>query len=483
MTEPARCGPETGRFGQVMSAVGAALDEFARFDRDDSETRRAEWTRRLDRDLPRTGIGADGVLAELLEGIVPNGSRVPDPAFWGFVTTAPTTIGVAAAASALLAQPQRAGITAFNHLEELSLQWLAEMCGLGPQMRGVYSSGGSTANLVALGAARQYAFEEAGFDPAAAGVDGRPTAIYASREVHHTVQRSAAVLGIGREGVRLIDIDDRQRMVPAALESAMAEDRALGVLPVAVVSTAGTTNTGAIDPLLACGEIAKSAGAWFHVDGAYGLPGFLDPRVSAEYEGLELADSAIVDPHKWLAVPVGVGATFVRDRSILHRAFTQEPAAYLEGSEATGAVEFGIPYADFGVELSAPARGVQVWSVILEEGVEGLRQRIGRDMDFARRVDGFARSHPRLESLTDPQLSIACIRYAGDGIPPAELDALNSDLHRRVVRETRFLPSTTVVDGNFAIRPCFINPRTTGEDVEEFLTTLVDLGDRVVAEV
>ncbi len=483
MTEPGRNGPEIGRFGQVMSAVGRALDEFARFDRPDSEIARGEWTRHLDQDLPRTGIGADAVLTELFKEVIPNGSRVPDPAFWAFVTTAPTTIGVAAAASALLAQPQRAGITAFNHLEELSLQWLAELCGLGPHMRGVYSSGGSTSNLVALGAARQAALEKVGIDPAAAGLDGRPIAIYASREVHHTIQRAAGVLGIGRASVRRIDIDERQRMVPAALESAIAEDRAGGVMPLAVVATAGTTNTGAIDPLLACGEIAKAAGAWFHVDGAYGLPGFLDPRVNAEYEGLELADSAIVDPHKWLAVPVGVGATFVRDRSILHRAFTQEPAAYLEGSEATGAVEFGIPYADFGVELSAPARGVQVWSVILEEGVDGLRRRVSRDNDFASRVDAYAREHPRLESLTNPQLSIACVRYSGQEIPLAELDAVNSDLHRRLVRETRFFPSTTVVDGSFAIRPCFINPRTTGHDVEEFLTTLVDLGDRVAAEV
>src|SRR5205814_9521113 len=138
-------------------------------------------------------------------------------------------------------------------------------------------------------------------------------------------------------------------------------------LPLAIVANAGTTSTGVIDPLRSIAEIARDSGVWFHVDGAYGLPGMLDERVAGLYDGLELADSVIVDPHKWLGAAVGVGATFVRDRELLRRAFTQEPAAYLEGSMASPAAEaavpehsmddFGEPYYDYGVELSAPSRG------------------------------------------------------------------------------------------------------------------------------
>jgi aromatic-L-amino-acid/L-tryptophan decarboxylase len=176
-----------------------------------------------------------------------------------------------------------------------------------------------------------------------------------------------------------------------ALRAAMTADRAAGVLPLAVVAAAGTTNTGAIDPLREAGELAKEFGAWFHVDGAYGLPGILDARVSPLYDGLELADSAIVDPHKWLGAPVGVAATFVRDRAILHRAFTQEPADYLEGAFASDDVQvslddMGVPYFDFGVELSSPPRGVQVWAILTELGVEGLRRRVVDDNNFARQV-------------------------------------------------------------------------------------------------
>jgi aromatic-L-amino-acid decarboxylase len=160
------------------------------------------------------------------------------------------------------------------------------------------------------------------------------------------------------------------------------DDRRRGVLPMAIVANAGTTNTGAIDPLAAIGAIANERGIWFHVDGAYGLPGRLDARVAPLFRGLERADSVIVDPHKWLGAAVGVAATFVRDRALLRRAFTQEPAAYLEGSmdgdesdagDAASRIEhsmddFGEPYYDYGVELSAPPRGVVVWALIREIG-------------------------------------------------------------------------------------------------------------------
>ncbi len=257
---------------------------------------------------------------------------------------------------------------------------------------------------------------------------------------------------------------------------------AAGRVPVAVVANAGTTNTGAIDPLRALGEIAHENGIWFHVDGAYGLPGILDERVAPRYDGLDLADSVIVDPHKWLNAPVGVAATFVRDRAILRRAFTQGPADYLEGS-FTDDVEvsvdaMGIPYADFGVELSATSRGVQVWAILREEGAEGVAARIRRDNDFASFVSHHARQHPRLDTLTEPELSIACLRYRPTTPWPEEaLNDLNARIHRRLVRETRYLPSTTIVAGHFAIRPCFINPRTTWEMVHAFLAELVRIGD------
>lgn len=308
-------GPETGHLAEHLGRIGGALDGFLTTMRPDPVTTIADWGDALEGPLPRTGVGAEGVMDELIRLLIPNGSRFSDAGFWGFITAGPTTMPTVAGTAAAIASPQRYSITAFNRVEELSLDWLAELCQLSPQMKGVYVSGGSVANLVALGAARQWALESAGLDPADTGLDGRPVAIYASSQVHHTVQRAAAVLGLGRQAVVEVATDTRQRLDPTALAAAFRDGDRAGRLPLAVVATAGTTNTGAIDPLRAAGELARAHGAWFHVDGAYGLVGILDERVSAAYDGLELADSVIVDPHKWLGAPVGVAATFVRDRA------------------------------------------------------------------------------------------------------------------------------------------------------------------------
>jgi aromatic-L-amino-acid/L-tryptophan decarboxylase len=171
----------------------------------------------------------------------------------------------------------------------------------------------------------------------------------------------------------------------------------------------------------------------------------------------------------------------VRDRSILHRAFTQEPAAYLEGAfDAAGDVHMsldsmGIPYSEFAVELGAPSRGAVVWSVIRELGREGVRARIRRDNDLARRLAEHVQRHPRLELITEPVLSICCFRYTAEAI--ADLNAFNTALLRRLVRETPYLPSSTIVEGTFVIRPCYINARTHAEHIDGLIDAVVALGD------
>ncbi len=475
--------PETGRFDELLSRAGAALDQYLDAPPGDAMQRFTEWDTALKGPLSSKGAGADAAVDRLLSSVLPNGTRVSDPGFWGWITAGPSTVPTIAAAVASIASPQRYTITAFNRLEELSLEWLGELCGLSPRMKGVYSSGGSTANLIAMGAARQWSLTQRGIDPAGKGLDGSPIAIYTSAEAHHTIQRSAGVLGLGRRNVKLVPVDQNQRMRTDVLADMMEHDAAEGVVPIAVVAAAGTTNTGAIDPLREAGEIARRFNTWYHVDGAYGLPGILDPRVAERYDGLELADSVIVDPHKWLGAPVGVASTFVRDRSILFDAFTQEPADYLEGAfvdePETSLDSLGIPYQDFGVELSAPARGVIVWAILTELGREGVRARVVQDNDFARQVAERARHDPRLELLTEPTLSICCFRHvAPDGVDP---NALNQRLLRRLLRETDFLPSSTVVNGQFAIRPCFINVRTTPAHVDGFVDAVLRIGGEMGA--
>ena len=473
---------ENGNLQTLLSQIGAGLDQFLNFDHPDALHPSANWRDVLDTPLPQQGVGIEEVTQELITQVIPNGSPVPKPGFTSFITTGSTTVSTLASTAASIASPQRYMHTAFNFLEELSLQWLAEMCALG-NMRGVYSSGGSVANLIALGGARQSAFEKIGHDPAADGVN-RQVSVYASQECHHTIQRSGGVLGIGRRAIKIIDCDDKGRMRVDLLQNAILEDKAAGILPMAIVANAGTTNTGAIDPLQRIGEIAKEHSIWFHIDGAYGLPGILDSQVSHLYQGLELADSVIIDPHKWLGASVGVAATFVRDRQLLYRSFTQEPADYLEGSveqedNSRSVIEhslddFGVPYYDFGVELSSPCRGVVVWAMLKEIGVEGMRKRVRRHNDMARYISKFANEHPALEVLSEPTLSICCFRYVTSS--SVDLDRFNQSLHRRLVRENQYMPSTTRVNGSLALRPCFIGARTNQAQVTGLLNSVLRIG-------
>jgi len=480
---------ETSRLGAAIGRLMPALERFNRYEGPDPAAREREhWQHQLNRPLPTQGAGLDDVLEELAEVVIPHGLRNGAPGFNGWVTTAPTTAGTAASLAATVAGSQRWWLQPFNYLESLALHWLAELLGIPSAWQGTFTAGGSSANLVALGAARKQAFERLGRDPARAGLSGQAARIYASTEVHHVVIRAAAVLGLGREAVLTIPVEGSGRIELDDLRRALEEDRSAGVVPVALVATAGTVNTGAVDPIAAMADLATEFGSWLHVDGAYGLFGRLDDRIAPLYEGLERADSAVVDPHKWLATPVGIGAVFVRDRSLLGRAFTLEPATYLEGAVESDAEinspfdSFGELFHDFNLDQSAPSRGAVVWAVLREIGADGMRQRVRRHNDFARRLAELVASDERLELLAAPTLSICCFRYRAPGMDEANLDRLNAEISRHLRAETPYVPSTTRVAGKLAIRPCYINPRTTLREVDGLARSVRAIGDRIAGQ-
>jgi aromatic-L-amino-acid decarboxylase len=435
--------------------------------------------------LPTTGIGLPGTLDELALAIE-DGSRISAPGFVAFITTGASTGPAMAGAAVAVAGGQRYTLHAFNALERTGLRWLAELCGLPEGVAGAFTSGGSTANLIGLGAARQAAFERRGVD---VGEDGQPgdvpCRIYASTYAHRTVHRAAAVLGLGRNAVVGIPVDRDGRIRLDELEAALARDAAAGSIPIATVAIAGTTDTGSVDPIDGVIDIARRYGSWVHVDGAYGLVANAAPAIAPRFAGVEDADSWIVDPHKWLSAPVGVGAVYVRDEGALTRAFAEGHAAYLEGSFDEAAFagsqfdSMGGSWADQSLELSAPPRGVLVWALLREIGRVGVAQRVERHVAMARAVADRARSDPRLELLMEPQLSIACFRYRPPG--GVDGDALNRRILERLRRETPFIPSSAEIDGRFAIRPCFINPRTTEREVEGLVDSVIRFGDELTA--
>ena len=480
---------ETSRLSEAVGRLLPALELFNRYEGPDLAARNREsWQHQLDRPLPTHGVGLDEVLGELAEVVIPHGMRSGAPGFSGWVTTAPTTAGTAASLAATVAGPQRWWLQAFNYLESVALRWLADLLGIPRSWQGTFTAGGSSANIVALGAARQYAFERLGRDPARAGLSGQAARIYASSEVHHVVTRAAAVLGLGRDAVVSIPVDDGSRIQLGELRRTLEADRSAGIVPVALVATAGTVNTGAVDPIDAMADLASEFGSWLHVDGAYGLFGRLDERVAPLFEGLERADSVVVDPHKWLAAPIGIGAAFVRDRSLLGRAFTLEPAAYLEGAvESQADIEspfdsFGEVFHDFNLDQSAPSRGAVVWTMLCEIGADGMRQRVRRHNDFARRLAHLVEADDRLELLAAPTLSICCFRYRIPTLDDDALDRVNREIAHRLRSETPYVPSTTQVNGKLAIRPCYINPRTTVAEVDGLARSVRSIGDRLVAD-
>jgi len=484
--------PDAASFGDLTSAlsvISESLDHFNRFEGpDDAGRNRESWKKALDVPLPNAGLGLDAVLEELRSVVIPNGLRNGHPGFNGWVTTAPTTSGTAAALASTVAGSQRFWVQAFNYLETVSLKWLNELLGFPDSWQGTYCSGGSSANLITLGAARQWAVEQMGVDPSMTGMpEGVRWRIYASSEVHHVINRAAAILGIGRRSVTPIPVTDAFTIDVGALKEQLKSDASRGIRPMAIVATAGTVNTGAIDPINELADVAEEVGAWLHVDGAYGMFGILDDRVADLYTGVLRADSVALDPHKWLAAPVGNGVAIVRDRGIMGRAFTLEPASYLEGSASQdGRIEspfddFGEMYHEFNLDQSAPSRGVQVWAILKEIGKEGMTARVVRHNSYARHLEKLADDHERLEVVSKAVISICCFRYNNGQLENARLNELNAEIAAHLRADGSFVPSTTVVGDVFAIRPCYINPRTRLEDVEGLANRVVELGDKITA--
>ena len=481
----------TGLTDAVQSVL-PALEQFLHFeDRDLAAMEYTQWRQALDEPLPEEGASAEQTLEILKEVVIPHGLRTGAPGFAGWVTTMPTIVPSVAAFSASLAGAQRWWQQSYNYLELVALEWLKQLLGIPASYQGTFNSGGSAANLIALGAARQWGCEQQGIDSAADGLGAlHKPRLYASHQIHHVVHRAAAVLGLGRRALVALPTDKNYRLDVRALSAQLRRDREQGCTPIAVIASAGTVNTGAVDPLAEILELCRKEYVWLHVDGAYGGFGILDPEVAPLFEGFTQADSIAVDPHKWLAVPLGCGATFVRDRDLLGRAFTLEPAEYLEGSALElGAVgsqfdSLGHPFHDFNLEQSARSRGVTVWAALKEMGAEGMRERVRRHNAFARHLAEHVQASPVLELLSPVTLSICCFRYVPEELHGREdaadaLNELNREIVQRLHREHHHIPSTTELDGTFAIRPCYINPRTTLADVDGLAQEVERLGAQV----
>lgn len=346
------------------------------------------------------------------------------------------------------------GMTA---LEESVIRWMIGLFGLPESAGGVLVSGGSIANLIAVVTARSRL-----------GEDFSDGVIYTSTRAHHSIEKAARIAGISTERFRFVDTDGHRRLDPHALEMCISEDVRRGLRPMMLVANAGTTDTGAIDPLHACADIAADVGAWFHVDGAYGGFFQLTERGEERLHGIERADSITVDAHKSLFLPFGIGGLLVRNRS-----------AVVDAHEGAGAYMQDIArvelphYMEMGPELTRPNRGVQVWLALNLHGVGRFRDELDRMLDLAERAADRLGSLPGVELIDRPQLSVVAFRaQAGDDATRALLDGL---LDSREVHV-----SSTTIDGGMYVRLALLNQRTTDEVVDRAID-IVEMTLRSIA--
>lgn len=389
------------------------------------------------------------------------------PRYFAFVGSSGLEVGVLADALAStfdvnLATTARSA----DLIEAQALRLAAELIGY-PFASGAFTSGGMVSNLTALTAARERALPNSRHT----GLHNRPCALYCSSEAHYSVRRAAEVLGIGANFVRSLPIDAQHRLEPSAVEAAIVQDKQNGITPVAIVATAGTTLTGAVDPILLLAQIAHKHNVWLHIDGAYGLPGAAAASVRQRFAGLELADSIAMDAHKWLYLPKACSLVLVRDPHALPKAFSHNESYMLHDQDQP------LNPVDSTLEYSRPFRALKLWMALRVHGADQYRAAIERNLEQARLCAQLVSDAPDLELLFEPQLSTVPFRHVPQHLKGNEtaLNAHNLALVKKMQEDGRVYISSALVDGKTCLRPCFVNFRTSEDDVRVLLEVTQEL--------
>ena len=427
------------------------LDDMRAYPR----TTAAETSEAFDEPLPQEGL--HGAALDALARVV-DMSRAPTARFFGYVLGSGEPV---AALADLLASVLNQNVTAWRSapaaasIERQVVHWIAEALGCGG-FSGSLCGGGSAANLMALAMAR-----EARLPANESGA--RPGMVYASSEAHMSIAKGIALLGLGRNNLRVIPVDGQFRMRTSDLERAIEEDRAAGRDLIAVIASAGTVNTGAIDPLEEIAAICRKHGLWLHVDGAYGAPAAL--VLAEKFHGLGQADSLSADLHKWLYQPVDCGVLLFKDPTIARAAFSHS-GEYVRVLHSDPLEAFA--FFEESMELSRRFRALKVWLSLRYHGLQAFRGAIRADLDHAKQLADFIEASSELELLAPVELSAVCFRYCVNQ-GGRDLDDLNAAILRRVIENGRIYLSNASIRGKFALRACFVNHRTKDADVAQIV--------------
>lgn len=449
------------------------------------KTNSREIRAKLDRDLPDEGVDFDRLLETFNNVIVATSRHNGHPRMFGYVQAPGTAI---AALADLLASTLNANLTAWRsapaavELERLTIDWIKEILGLNTWAAGLFVSGGSMANLTALAAARR-ARAPADLTSKGAHCLHQAMRVYTSEQTHHSIAKAAALLGLGRDNVRTIGVDERFKIRIDDLVAKITEDLEAGHLPFCVVANAGTVETGAFDSLAEVSRVARQFNLWMHVDASYG--GFAALAHSARhlFGALPEADSVALDPHKWLYLPVDCGCVLYRDGEAARATFAHE-AEYTRVLEQEPDEAFA--FWDYGPELSRRFRALKVWMMLKGVGLRTLGAAIEKDLACARHLEHLVRESNDFEMLAPVELSIFCFRYVPPQLRSAlaeadekkrgqideQLDALNERLLVALQQDGSSYLSNARLRGRFSLRGCVMNYRTTLRDMEILLDDL-----------
>ena len=409
--------------------------------------------------MPERGAPFEKLLSQLFGRIIPASLNTASPGYLAYI---PGGGLFHAAVADLIADAVNRYVGVFIAapglvaIESNVIDWFCALLGLpAATAGGVLTSGGSLANLIAVVTARREKLPD----------DFLRGVIYASTEAHHSVLKAARIAGFPAERVHEIGVDDRYRMSPAALERAIDDDRARGLVPFMIVASAGTTSTGAIDPLEALATIAERASLWLHVDAAYGGFFALTERGRAAMAGIERADSVTLDPHKSLFLPYGTGCLVVRDRGALRRTHAHAASYMPRMQEDDDLVDFS----ELSPELSRDARGLRVWLPLKMHGAQVFRDALDEKLDLAIHAVEALRAMPHVEIVAEPQLSLFAFRVRPPGVDDAALDALNRRLLQHINEKQRVLLTGVVLPAptpRFVIRICVLSFRTHRDRID-----------------
>lgn len=441
-----------------------------------------EVARQVPADPPAEGEALESILDDYKRFIEPNVTHWNHPGFMAYFAitgSAPGVLGEALAAALNVNAMLWRTAPAATELEERACDWLRRMMGLPEGFTGHINDTASSSSLVALAAARQ---RLANLEIRQKGMAGRrdlpPLVLYASDQAHSSIDKAAIVLGVGLENVRRVPSDEAFRLDVEALRRAIRQDREAGKVPLAVVATAGTTSTTSVDPLPALGALCREEGIWLHVDAAYAGSAAVCPELREHLEGMEAADSLVVNPHKWLFTPIDCSVLYVRDPDNLRAAFSLVPE-YLRSDDA------GVSnLMDLGFQLGRRFRSLKLWMVIRAYGVEGIRERIREHCRLARWLAERIDAHPGFERIAPVPFSTVCLRarLEEDGAPEIDGDRFNERLLAEVNAQGPVFLSHTELGGRYVIRVALGHAGTGEERMETLWRLLTETAERLRRE-